>query len=75
MDNDHFEKGAHPNTPGAVLEPMEEGSGIDGGWARRERVKKLGKLAIVAAIAAPIAVWRMRNRAKSAGDIELERAA
>jgi short-subunit dehydrogenase len=76
MDKDHLEKSPHPNTPGAVFEPMQEGSGIDGGWARRERMKKLGKLAMVAAVAAPLLALKIRGqRLEAAEEIEITHAA
>lgn len=60
---EHFENAPSEATNGAVIEPMDQGRGVSGGWKERERNRSLRSAAILGAALVPIAgVWYMAKR-------------
>ncbi|MCU1285046.1 MAG: hypothetical protein JWO13_1396 [Acidobacteriales bacterium] len=64
ISKDHFENKPAADNPGILFEPAESESRIDGGWQRRERVRKMSNAALFfGALAVPAVAWYLARGA------------
>ena len=64
VDKQHLGDTPAPPNPGNVLEPMDEGTGVSGGWGGKEKTQMRRVALAGAAVAVPALLgWRWLRRA------------